>query len=76
MLNGDKNKSNVVTFYTAYADQRGQARLCYYHDVELFKLGERGFFALYPKLYNDMRANRSKYTDIRLRDKKEFDLGI
>ncbi|MBT3984642.1 MAG: hypothetical protein HOE90_25015 [Bacteriovoracaceae bacterium] len=42
-----------------------QVSLCYFHDVELFTLGEKRFMEKLQDLKRDIMYNKSKYTNIR-----------
>ncbi|MBT3981524.1 MAG: hypothetical protein HOE90_09240 [Bacteriovoracaceae bacterium] len=53
------------TIYSYFGGTTMQLYLCYNHDVDLFKLGERRFFNKFPHIKKDMKFNSEKYISIK-----------
>ena len=45
VLNGDKTFSSSTALRKVFVGKVVEVKLCYVHDIELFKLGERRFIA-------------------------------
>ena len=64
-INGKYTALTIVTIWSFFEDI-AQIKVCYFHGVEIFMIGETRFFHAYPELAADIRVNKNKYTDISL----------
>ncbi len=53
-LNGDKPTNLIVRFYNVRYGRSVDGILCYYHNIELFKMGEPRFLTKHPYMLRNL----------------------
>ncbi len=63
LLNGpDKSGMQVRKLFKVYKDGPARITVCYYHDMQLFLLGEKNFLIANRKFMIVLSQNRSQYS--------------